>query len=35
MAMKGKTELTIGICVGSSIQISTFVIPFLVVVGWM
>lgn len=35
MAMKGKMELTIGIAVGSSIQISTFVIPLLVIVGWM
>lgn len=35
MAMKDKTELTIGICVGSSIQIATFVVPLLVIVGWM
>lgn len=53
MAMKNKTELTIGICVGSSIvreiptlinfdmltqlyqQIAAFVIPLLVIVGWM
>lgn len=35
MAMKDKMELTIGVCVGSSIQLATFVIPFLVVVGWM
>jgi len=34
MAMKDKMELTIGICVGSSIQISAFVIPLLVIVGW-
>ncbi|KAH7107633.1 calcium/proton exchanger [Auriculariales sp. MPI-PUGE-AT-0066] len=34
MAIKNKTELTIGICVGSSIQIATFVIPLLVLVGW-
>ncbi|KAI0006180.1 Sodium/calcium exchanger protein-domain-containing protein [Russula compacta] len=34
MAMKDKMELTIGICVGSSIQIATFVVPLLVVVGW-
>lgn len=34
MAMKNKMELTIGICVGSSIQISAFVIPLLVIVGW-
>ncbi|KAI0345273.1 Calcium/proton exchanger [Trametopsis cervina] len=35
MAMKGKMELTIGICVGSSIQIAAFVIPLLVIVGWI
>ncbi|KAI0929008.1 hypothetical protein AcW1_006076 [Taiwanofungus camphoratus] len=35
MAMKNKMELTIGICVGSSIQISTFVVPLLVIIGWM
>ncbi|KAJ7024252.1 Sodium/calcium exchanger protein-domain-containing protein [Mycena alexandri] len=35
MAMKGKMELTIGICVGSSIQIATFVVPLLVIVGWI
>jgi len=35
MAAKGKMEMPLGICVGSSIQIITFVIPLLVVVGWM
>jgi len=35
MAMKNKMELTIGVCVGSSIQIAAFVIPLLVVVGWI
>ncbi|PAV23831.1 Calcium proton exchanger [Pyrrhoderma noxium] len=35
MAMKNKTELTIGICIGSSIQIATFVVPLLVIVGWI
>ncbi|KAI5120470.1 hypothetical protein M0805_006490 [Coniferiporia weirii] len=35
MAMKDKTELTIGICVGSSIQIAIFVVPLLVIVGWI
>jgi len=34
MAMKDKMELTIGICVGSSIQIATFVVPLLVIIGW-
>jgi len=34
MAMKDKMELTIGICIGSSIQIATFVVPLLVVIGW-
>ncbi|KAH9180708.1 Calcium/proton exchanger [Lactarius sanguifluus] len=35
MAMKNKMELTIGICVGSSIQIATFAVPLLVVIGWI
>ncbi|KAI0822743.1 calcium/proton exchanger [Trametes gibbosa] len=35
MAMKNKMELTIGICVGSSIQIAAFVVPLLVIVGWV
>jgi len=35
MAMKNQMELTINICVGSSIQIASFVVPLLVVVGWI
>ncbi|KAI0044633.1 calcium/proton exchanger [Auriscalpium vulgare] len=35
MAMKGKMELTIGVCVGSSIQIALFVVPLLVTIGWV
>ncbi|KAI0063395.1 Calcium/proton exchanger [Artomyces pyxidatus] len=35
MAMKDKMELTIGVCVGSSIQLATFVVPLLVTVGWI
>jgi len=35
MAMKDQMELTIGICVGSSIQIATFVVPLLVIIGWI
>ncbi|KAF8643828.1 hypothetical protein AX16_008845 [Volvariella volvacea WC 439] len=35
MARKGKMELAVSICVGSSIQIATFVFPLLVVVGWI
>jgi len=35
MAVKNKMELTIGICVGSSIQIATFVLPLLVIIGWI
>ncbi|KAJ3487578.1 hypothetical protein NLJ89_g11698 [Agrocybe chaxingu] len=35
MAMKNQMELTITICVGSSIQIAAFVVPLLVVVGWI
>lgn len=35
MAMKGKLELTIGISVGSSIQIAAFVVPLLVIFSWI
>jgi len=35
MAMKGKMDRTIGICVGNSIQIAAFVAPLLVVIGWI
>ncbi|KAF9532141.1 calcium/proton exchanger [Crepidotus variabilis] len=34
MAMKDQMELTITICVGSSIQIASLVVPLLVIVGW-
>ncbi|XP_078429935.1 vacuolar cation/proton exchanger 3-like [Wolffia australiana] len=34
-AMKGKLDLTLGIAIGSSTQISMFGIPFAVLVGWM
>lgn len=35
MALKGQMELAIGICVGSSIQIAAFVVPLLVIIGWI
>ncbi|KAJ4491063.1 Sodium/calcium exchanger protein-domain-containing protein [Lentinula lateritia] len=35
MAMRGQMETTIDICIGSSIQIIAFVIPFLVLIGWI
>ncbi|KAG2035145.1 Sodium/calcium exchanger protein-domain-containing protein [Suillus americanus] len=35
MAMRNKYELTITICVGSSIQIACLVVPLLVIVGWI
>ncbi|KAG9226583.1 hypothetical protein CCMSSC00406_0006192 [Pleurotus cornucopiae] len=35
MANKGKMEITITIAVGSSIQIAVFVVPLLVIVGWI
>jgi len=35
MAAKNKMELTIAISLGSAIQISTFVVPLLVLVGWI
>ncbi|EJU00797.1 calcium:hydrogen antiporter [Dacryopinax primogenitus] len=34
MATKSKMELVIAISIGSSIQIATFVIPLLVIIGW-
>jgi len=35
MALRGKYELTMGICIGSSIQIALFVVPLLVLIGWI
>jgi Ca2+:H+ antiporter len=35
MAMKNKMMLAISISLGSSIQIATFVVPLLVIVGWI
>ncbi|KAF8623488.1 hypothetical protein AX15_006271 [Amanita polypyramis BW_CC] len=35
MALKNRMELTIAICVGSSIQIAIFVVPLLVIIGWI
>ena len=34
MAAKNKMDLSLGIAVGSSLQISLFAIPFVVLVGW-
>ncbi|KAI1875104.1 uncharacterized protein JN550_002533 [Neoarthrinium moseri] len=34
VAIKDKMDLAIGVAVGSSMQVSLFVIPFLVIVGW-
>ncbi|OVA16058.1 Sodium/calcium exchanger membrane region [Macleaya cordata] len=33
-AMKNKLDITLGVAIGSSTQISMFVIPFCVVIGW-
>ncbi|CAI9757747.1 unnamed protein product [Fraxinus pennsylvanica] len=33
-AMKDKLDITLGVAIGSSTQISMFVIPFCVIVGW-
>lgn len=33
--MHDKIDLSMGVAVGSSIQISLFVIPFMVLLGWM
>jgi Ca2+:H+ antiporter len=35
MAMKGKMEITIGVAVGSSIQIAAGMIPLLVIASWI
>jgi len=35
VAMKDKVTLSIGIAIGSTIQVSLFVVPFAVIVGWM
>lgn len=35
MSMKGKMEITIGVAVGSSIQIGSAMLPLLVVLGWI
>ena len=35
VAIKDKMDLSIGICLGSSMQISLLVIPFIVVLGWI
>ncbi|GAX72836.1 hypothetical protein CEUSTIGMA_g291.t1 [Chlamydomonas eustigma] len=35
MAAKNKMDLSLGIAVGSSLQISLFAIPFVVLVGWV
>ncbi|CAA7015448.1 unnamed protein product [Microthlaspi erraticum] len=34
-AMKDKLDLSLGVAIGSSIQISMFAVPFCVVIGWM
>ncbi|KAF6256053.1 cation exchanger 1 [Scenedesmus sp. NREL 46B-D3] len=35
VAMKNKMDLSLGVAVGSSIQIAIFAIPFVVIVGWV
>jgi Ca2+:H+ antiporter len=35
VAMKNKMDLSLGVAVGSSIQIAIFAIPFVVIVGWI
>lgn len=35
VAYKGKMDLAIGVAIGSSLQISIFVTPFLVILGWI
>lgn len=35
VAMKNKMDLALGVAIGSSLQISLFVTPFMVLVGWL
>ncbi|KAK7185026.1 hypothetical protein DPSP01_002854 [Paraphaeosphaeria sporulosa] len=35
VAMKNKMDLSIGVAVGSSIQIAIFITPFIVILGWI
>jgi len=35
VAVKDKMDLAIGVAVGSSMQVSLFLIPLLVVIGWI
>ena len=35
MAIKDKMDLSIGVAIGSSIQISLLILPLVVVLGWM
>jgi Ca2+:H+ antiporter len=35
VAMKNKMDLAVGVAIGSSLQISLFVTPFMVLVGWI
>jgi len=35
MAMKDEMQFTIGISLGSSNQIAAFVVPLLVIIGWL
>lgn len=35
MAMKGKYDIALGVALGSSIQIETFALPFVVVISWV
>mmetsp|Transcript_9978 Transcript_9978/g.26606 ORF Transcript_9978/g.26606 Transcript_9978/m.26606 type:complete len:408 (+) Transcript_9978:37-1260(+) len=35
VSMKGKLDLSVGIAIGSSVQIAAFVAPFMVIVSWI
>ncbi|KAK0496466.1 calcium/proton exchanger [Armillaria luteobubalina] len=35
IAMRGHMEPVVGICIGNSINIGTFILPFLVLLGWL
>ncbi|KAI9798145.1 MAG: hypothetical protein M1825_005649, partial [Sarcosagium campestre] len=35
VAIKDKMDLALGVCLGSSLQIALFVLPFIVIIGWI
>lgn len=35
VALKDKLDLSLGVCVGSSLQVSLFLLPLMVIIGWI